>query len=155
MSSASDWLQALTAWARVNQSTLTWSAGLSGLVFVGSLLVMPLLLARMPADYFVRTRPASRGWFGRHPAARVLTRMVKNLAGLILLLAGVAMMVLPGQGVITLLVALSLLEFPGKRRLELRLVQQPQVASVIGWIRRRAGKPPLQLSPVGTRGEDP
>jgi hypothetical protein len=154
MLSVSAWLQAVSAWARVNQSTLAWSAGLSGVVFVGSLLVMPVLLARIPADYFIRARPTSEGWFGRHPAARVLTRVFKNLVGVVLLVAGLAMMVLPGQGVITLLVALSLLEFPGKRRLELRLIRQPQVAGVIAWIRSRAGKPPLLLSPSVNHRED-
>ncbi len=62
-----------------------------------------------------------------------------------LLLAGLAMMVLPGQGIVTVLVALTLLNFPGKRRLELRIIGQRQVYQVVNWIRERAGQPPLIL----------
>jgi len=139
------WTEALTLWTRTNRMVLAWSFGLSLLLFAGSLVVMPILLARMRADYFLTTDPAEHTWLGRHPAARLAARVLRNTLGAVLLLAGLAMMVLPGQGIITILVALSLLEFPGKRRLELRLVRQPQVRAAIDWIRRRAGSPPLRL----------
>ena len=82
-------------------------------------------------------------WMGRHPVLRAWARVVKNLVGVVLLIAGLAMMVLPGQGIITVLVALTLLDFPGKRRLELRIIGQPQVHQGVNWIRKRAGQPPL------------
>lgn len=153
MSSIASSLQAVSQWARVNQGLLAWSTGLSVVVFVGSLLLMPALVARMPEDYFVRTGVPAPRWFDKHPASRAAMRVLKNILGLTLLVAGIAMMVLPGQGVITLLVALSLLDFPGKRRLELRCIRQPQVAGVVAWIRRRAGKPPLRL-PTGDLSDD-
>ena len=71
-------------------------------------------------------------------------RAAKNVLGVVLLLAGILMMVLPGQGIITILVALSLLDFPGRRQLETRLVRQPKVRQAINWIRARAGRPPIQ-----------
>ena len=58
---------------------------------------------------------------------------------------GLAMLVLPGQGVITILVGITLLNFPGKRRLELRIVRQRPVLLAINWIRARANRPPLVL----------
>lgn len=114
-------------------------------MFVGSLAVMPVLVARMRADYFVRPGLPNVTWMGRHPLARASVWLVKNLLGVGLLIAGLAMMVLPGQGIITILVALTLLDFPGKRRLELRIIRQPQVRNAINWIRRRAGRPPLTV----------
>ena len=116
-------VQALFQWAETRQDLLAWFAALSGLMFVSSLIVIPVLLTRMRADYFVTPDPDEGTWLGRHPAARTTARVVKNSVGIVLLMAGLSMLVLPGQGIITLLVALSLLEFPGKRRLELRLVQ--------------------------------
>ena len=118
-------------------------AALSVVMFFGSLAAIPVLLARMPADYFVRSESPFASWRRRHPLAGGALLVARNLLGAALLLAGLAMMVLPGQGIITILVALSLLNFPGKRKLELRIIRQRQVRGAIDWIRRRAGRPPL------------
>ena len=117
----------------------------SVVMFVGSLALIPVLLARMRADYFARDESPFARWRRRHPVAGGALLVARNLLGSVLLLAGLAMMVLPGQGIITILVALTLLNFPGKRRLELRIVRQRQVRSAIDWIRRRAGRPPLVI----------
>lgn len=122
---------------------MAWLFGLSLLLFVGSLIAMPLLVARIRADYFLASGPNTDSWLGRHPASRITARVIKNSLGVLLLLAGLAMMVLPGQGIITVLVAVSLLEFPGKRALELRLIRQPHINRSINWIRRRSDRPPL------------
>ena len=110
---------------------------------IGSAILLPWVVSRMPADYFVAERG---GAFAQaHPALRFGYHAVKNLVGAILFLAGVAMLVLPGQGLLTILAALSLLDFPGKRRLELRIVRLKQIGAAIAWLRRRAGQPPLEL----------
>jgi len=108
-----------------------------------SLLALPFLLARIPADYFHgrRRQPAPLGgarWFGR---------LLKNVLGGVLLLVGIAMLVLPGQGILTILAALVFLDFPGKRRLEQRLVARPRVLKTINHLRARIGHPPLELDP--------
>ena len=123
----------------------------SVVMFVGSLALIPVLLARMRADYFARDESPFASWRRRHPVAGGALLVARNLLGIVLLLAGLAMMVLPGQGIITILVALTLLNFPGKRRLELRIVRQRQVRSAIDWMRRRAGRPPLVI-PEPPRG---
>ena len=69
--------------------------------------------------------------------------MLKNLFGVILLLGGMAMLVLPGQGILTILIGLSLLDFPGKRALERRIVGRPLVLQAINRIRRKFNKSPL------------
>jgi Putative transmembrane protein (PGPGW) len=132
-------------WLQANQVILWWVFSVSAAMFLGGLVGMPILLVRMRSDYFVEPRPGEESWGGRHPVARWTIFVVKNFIGLGLLLAGLAMLVLPGQGVITILVAISLLNFPGKRRLELRIVRQPPVLHAINWIRARAGRPLLIL----------
>ena len=112
-------------------------------MFVGSFVLIPILVARMRQDYFVAADADEHTWLGRHRVTRAAARVAKNALGGGLLVAGIAMMVLPGQGIITVIVALSLLEFPGKRALELRLIRQSGVSSVINWIRARSGRPPL------------
>ena len=122
---------------------LGWLFGVSLLLFAASLGAMPVVIARMRADYFVRSEAPGAG--RRYPLVRWALLAAKNLLGLILLPAGLAMLVLPGQGIITVLVALTLLNFPGKRRLELRIVRQRHVRRAADWIRARAGRPPFVI----------
>ena len=138
-------------WISLKPWLAGWVFSVSVLTFVGSLILIPLLVTRMRADYFVSRRPPEESLFGRHPALRVAFYLVKNLAGLILLLAGIAMLLLPGQGVLTILVGITLLNFPGKRRLELRIVRLRSVLRAINWIRARSKRPPLVLPPSAKR----
>lgn len=147
----------MSEWIRANPAILAALFGLSLVLFLGSLIVMPLIVARMSSDYFVRRRPSEESWRGRHVVLRYVFLAVKNFLGAVLLLAGISMLVLPGQGVITIFVGMSLLDFPGKRRLELRIVRQRHVLQAINWIRTRADRPPLEIPPrrTGTRAGDP
>lgn len=142
-SEATTGLSGLIPEALLSPAVLFWTFGLSLVLFVGSLIAMPMLLARLRADYFARPDVDGEGWLRRHPAVRIVLLAVKNVFGLALLAAGLAMMVLPGQGIITILIALTLLNFPGRRRLELHLIRQRHVRGAVDWIRRRAGSPPL------------
>ncbi|MEX5217761.1 MAG: PGPGW domain-containing protein [Nitrospira sp.] len=115
-------------------------------MFVGTLIAIPIILVRLPADYFDVRIP--RPWMeNHHPVLRVVGHLVKNLVGIVFLLAGLAMLVLPGQGILTILIGLSLVEFPGKRRLEAKLVGQATVLSTINKMRAKFNKPPLILAP--------
>jgi len=130
---------------------IAWAFWLSLLTLVLSLVLVPLLIVRMPADYFTRSTPDPESWRGQHPVVRWTVRGLKNAAGLLLLLAGLVMLVTPGQGLLTALVGFSLLDIPGKRRLEIRVLRTPGVRRACNALRRRAGQPPLQLPPVRER----
>jgi hypothetical protein len=80
-----------------------------------------------------------------NPAVRTIAIIAKNLVGFVLLMAGIAMLVLPGQGVLTMLIGISLMDFPKKRLLESKLIGQPLVFSGINRLRARFHKPPLTL----------
>lgn len=110
---------------------------------IASAIAAPIVLARLPEDYFARagSLPPAQP---RSPLSRALL-VLRSLLGALLILVGVAMLVLPGQGVLTIVAGLSLLRFPGKRRLQRRLLGAPGIHAVCDAIRRRAGKPPLQL----------
>ena len=69
--------------------------------------------------------------------------------GVVFILAGLAMIVLPGQGVLTILIGLALTNFPGKYALEQRLVRRPAVSGALNWIRQKAGRPPLEIPEEG------
>jgi len=63
----------------------------------------------------------------------------RNLAALVLLLAGVAMLLLPGQGLLTIVLGIFIADFPGKRNLERRLVANRKVFDAINWVRDKKG----------------
>jgi len=116
---------------------------LSAVTFVGSLILMPILVARLPVDYFQYSRRRRQYAGDRHPVVHMVLVVSKNTLGLFLLLAGIAMLVLPGQGILTILIALALMDFPGKYRFEKALVRREPVFSALNWIRLKAGVPAL------------
>ena len=125
---------------------LMWQlAAVSLATFFATLLLVPIILIRLPSDYFSYRRRKSRTQF-RHPVVVVLLTLVKNVLGLMFVAAGIAMLVLPGQGILTILVGLMLLDFPGKYRAEQWLVGHASVLRSINWIRSRAHKPPLRIN---------
>jgi len=119
-------------------------AVISAITFVGTLVAIPFVLVRLPENYFdVRVR---RTWMeGHHPALRIVSRAFKNIAGIVFLLAGISMLVLPGQGVLTILIGLSLVDFPGKQRLEARIIGHPRVLRTVNALREKFGKPPFVI----------
>jgi Putative transmembrane protein (PGPGW) len=123
--------------ARLSQNrTLLLALGVSSVVmFVGSLLALPVIIARAPHDYFVRANT------GEH---HVFVRVVKNLIGVILVMMGLAMLLLPGQGVLTLLVGLALLDLPGKHQRVVQLARRPAVWRALSYIRAKTGRPPFK-----------
>lgn len=73
----------------------------------------------------------------------MLWRVLRNVLGVVLVLLGIAMLLLPGQGLITLLVGVLLVDFPGKQRLVQRILGRPKVLSVVNKLRARHGAPPM------------
>ncbi len=135
----------LLSWLETVPGLLGWLVGFSVFAFVGSLIVLPIVIARMDADYFVRPRKSARRDRTRHPLLRALLVGTKNFLGVMFIVAGVFMLVLPGQGLLSILVGASLTDFPGKRRVELALVRRQRILSAINWIRRKANAPPLNV----------
>lgn len=117
-----------------------WILAASAGMFVGSLILLPWLIIRMPADYFVRRESRSARL---HPVLHFLVLAVRNVIGAMLLLVGIIMIFTPGQGILSILVGLSLLTFPGKRKLELKIIRRPAVLHAINKLRQKAGRPPL------------
>ncbi len=135
--------QTIWDWFEAHPAVWTALAAGSVLMFVGTLVALPLIVARIPADYFVRDHRVRGPWAQRHPAIRLAVLIAKNALGVVLILAGLAMLVLPGQGLVTIVIGLMLTNFPGKFRLERWLIGRGPVLRAINWMRRRAGRPAL------------
>ena len=130
----------------VSAEVLVVLTALSIVFFLGSLIVMAIILVRMPADFFDARVPRSP-MKDRHPVLRLAGHLLKNILGAIFLFAGFLMLFLPGQGVLTMLIGVSMLDFPGKLKLERKILGQPTVLNSVNGIRRKFGRPPLIIVP--------
>ena len=144
-------MDSIVDWLGEHEGLLPIAGLVSIVTFVGSLIVLPLLVSSLPADYFVSPHAPPTRWEKLHPLARVVLSTLKNVVGALVLCAGIAMLVLPGQGILTILAGLVLLRFPGKRRLEIWLVNRPGIHRGLDWIRVRAGRPPFEPPPSEVR----
>ncbi len=123
---------------------LVWAGGLSLLGLAAAVVGMPWVVARLPADYFNQPRREVWRHWGDEPWFALLLGAIKNLVGALLVLLGVVMLLTPGQGLLTLLVGLMLMNFPGKYRLERWLVGRRGVLTALNWLRGRGGHPPFE-----------
>ncbi len=116
----------------------------SAAMLVISAVLIPYLIVRMPADFYAES-DRRRRLLQHRPLLRMAFLIAKNALGWLLLVAGILMLVLPGQGILTILAALALLDFPGKRALEMRILHRPLILNSVNWLRRRAGREPLSF----------
>jgi len=130
-----------------NDVFVFWVVVTAAIMFVATLAIVPMILIRLPRDYFNRSHRDRKIDVTGHPAVRLVFVIVKNLFGAIFVLLGIAMLVLPGQGVLTIVVGLMLLDFPGKYEVELWALRRQSVRRAINWIRAKAHRPPLDVAP--------
>jgi hypothetical protein len=137
-------------WLAQHEMLLGWLAAGSLVMLLISPVVVAGLVVRIPEDYFVDPHRHISRLHRLHGAIWLLVVLLKNIVGVVVFLAGVAMLVLPGQGLLTMLIGVLLVNFPGKYALERRLLSRPGVLRAVNWIRAKRGKRPL-LAP----GNDP
>lgn len=121
-------------------------AALFVVTFAVSTAVVSFVLVKLPANYFHSSH--NREFLvHRHPILRAAGVAAKNVLGFVLVVLGVLMAVpgVPGPGVLSILLGIMLLDFPGKRGLETRIVSRPRVNSAVNALRARFDKPPLML----------
>lgn len=122
-----------------------WLLPLSVFVFIASIAAVSAIAVRLPADYFRGEHPVRKSFPRLHPHLRRVLWLAKQVLGVVLIIMGLIMLVTPGQGLLTILIGVTLLDFEGKYELERRLLSRPSVLRAINWLRARAGRAPLEL----------
>jgi len=130
-------------------TSLTWHGFLIGVLvfvvtFVVNLGIVSFILVKLPPNYF--SSGYERNFLsGRHPALHAAGIIGKNALGILLVAVGILLSIpgVPGQGLLTILLGIMLLNFPGKRRLEQKLLSRPGVLKTINRLRLKFDKPPL------------
>lgn len=139
-----DWIEPLLDWAEANDALLWWLFAASLVLILLTPIGVVWAVIRLPANYFTEEGRRPLETFKQHFALRMVTLLVKNLLGVVLLLAGLVMLLVPGQGLLTIAVGLILVDFPGKFRLERWLATRQPVWRSLNWLRERAGREKLK-----------
>jgi len=131
-----------SAWQEFVVTNAGWLlvGSLGGLVI--GLLLTPILITRIPPDYFSYRRRHRMDH--RYPALQLIMLVMKNTIGAVFVLVGLLLLFLPGQGLLTLLLGLMLMDYPGKFALERWLIRRPRVLPALNWLREKWDHPPLQ-----------
>jgi drug/metabolite transporter (DMT)-like permease len=124
---------------------LTAIAVFSVVMFVASVVAVPWFFCHIPADHYSDHERHSMPFVPPGSVWRPPLLVLKNVVGILLIVAGVLMLVLPGQGLLTIAAGLMLVNFPGKRPFLRWLVSRKPVYAAINALRRRAHQPPLEL----------
>lgn len=132
---------------------LFWILGLGSVaLLIGTALFIPWLIIILPADFFARKLDGS-GDRRELGVGRILLIILRNLIGVVFFVAGIIMLFIPGQGLLTILIGLALIDFPGKNTLLRRLVRNRRVFDTANGIRRWAGRPDFLPGCAETRRE--
>ncbi len=121
-----------------------WIAIGSALMFVVSLAATPWIVSTIPEDYFVDQYRHPLAESKRHPIIALILLIAKNILGIVLLLAGIIMLFTPGQGLLSILFGLMIMNYPGKYRLECAIISKPFIFDTVNQLRRKRGAAPLK-----------
>ena len=136
------WQWILRFWESLTWGRLAWGIAFSLITIVASYGLIVIGMIKIPADYFSPNYVKEIGK-DNHFTLRWATFIIKNLIGFLLIVAGIIMIFTPGPGVPTILLGLIMMDIPGKRPLEAKLIQRPMVLSAVNELRAKYKKPPL------------
>lgn len=138
-------------WLASFWESITWGKVLLGVgVFLISLAfsfaAIAVVMVKIPANYFSshyqQDFMPDSSWAVRWGAV-----IAKNVFGVFLILLGIVLSLpgVPGQGILTILLGLIMVDIPGKRPLEARIIKRPTILSAVNDLRAKYNKPPLEM----------
>src|SRR3954470_16912544 len=109
-----EWIVLALDWAKSHQGMMWWIFAVSVAVSLLTPLAVGWAVLQLPTDYFTQNKRRPISTWKQNPVLGPVYLVAKNLLGLVLIVAGIAMLVLPGQGLLTIVVGVVLMNFPGK-----------------------------------------
>ena len=125
------------------KSYIFWLGAISFAIFVFSLLSIKWLESLIPSDYFINKKTSK--FKSKYPVIWLVSMIIKNLIGYVLIIGGILMLVLPGQGLFTIFIGLMMSNYPGKYFIERKFIAIPSVLKTINWLRKRSNQEPLKV----------
>ena len=139
-----DWFSGI--WESLTWGKIAFGVGMFIVSFTLSMLAVGIVMVKIPEHYFSSNHerdflPGSP-WIVRWGAV-----ILKNLLGALLIIIGIILSLpgVPGQGLLTILLGLIMLDIPGKRPIEAKIIQRPTILAAVNNLRARYNKPPLVM----------
>lgn len=120
---------------------LEWLAGVSLVTFFLSVLLIPMYIGRLPQNYFIHLQKKNSQF--HYSPLSLLILFTRNIVGIVLVFAGIIMLFLPGQGLLTILIGILCMSFPGKHRFIVYLTTRSSTQRSLNWTRKRLSRPPF------------
>ena len=133
-------------WASLAWSDILLAVGLFVLSLAVSFIALTIVAVKIPRNYFSshyqKDFMPDSTWIVRWGAT-----IGKNALGVLLIVLGIVLSLpgIPGQGILTILIGLIMVDIPGKRPLECRIIKWPKVLSTINALRKKFDKKPLEV----------
>ena len=126
------------------KSVIFWLSLLSFFIFIFSLVSIKWLVALIPIDYFVYKKNSK--FKTKYPFTWLISMIIKNIIGYLLIFGGILMLVLPGQGLFTIFIGLMMSNYPGKYYIEKKIIAIPSILKTINWLRKQSNKEPIIIN---------
>lgn len=135
----------MLSYIQENENLLLILGIVSVVSFLATLVIIPWIVLKIPADYFSESRRVSLVSSDAHPSLKIVVVIIKNLFGVAIMLLGIVMLVIPGQGLLTILIGVVLIDFPRKYRFQRWLISREPVFKSANWLRKKGDKEPLRV----------
>ena len=137
-------LNFLYAWLENNSYIFFYAGIVSILIFVFSMVGLRLFIIAIPPDYFINKKRVS-ALKNRSILLWIIYIVFKNIIGYIFIIMGLVALVLPGQGILMILVGLMMSDYPKKFDLEKKIITIKAVRKGINWIRIKSNVDKIKL----------
>tara|TARA_B100000767_G_C19751781_1_gene531146 strand:+ start:1821 stop:2261 length:441 start_codon:yes stop_codon:yes gene_type:complete len=132
--------KSILGWLESYSSILISLGGLSILILLLSIVGMGWFIAQIPEDYFIHDKRQAKQWNKYSSEAKIAIMISKNILGGIMIIGGLFLLILPGQGLLTMIIGLLLIDYPGKFKLEQKIISIPSIFKSLNWFRAKAKK---------------
>ncbi len=115
--------------------------GISLITFLVSFFIIPWFIGKLPDDYFLRLSQSNLSKVEKKSLYGVFLLVIKNLFGFFFLASGFIMLFIPGQGILTMVMGILLINVPGKKSFLMKIISQESIRDSLNWLRKKSNKP--------------
>ena len=128
----------MIAFIHNHEELILWLAIASVIGLIASFVLIPWMLVHIPSDYFSYEKRQKYQWGNCPPIIRLVLLLIKNILGILFVISGIIMLLIPGQGIITIIIGIILMDFPYKYNIEQWIISRPAILKAINQLRAKA-----------------
>ena len=128
-----------------HEALLFWPTIASVIGLIVSLVLIPWIVIQIPSDYFSHKKRQKHQWRNYPPIIRLVFILLKNVLGIFFIMGGIAMLALPGQGILTIITGLLFMDFPSKYKVESWIIKRPAILRYVNQLRVKAKRSLLEV----------